>query len=154
MKYFFRFHFPICFGSVLVGQPRDGQSCIMSQIWQIYLCKNIKRLGCGCGNTKQVVFWAHFNNYSGIFLQNSLQDAIFGMFALKFASYAHLILKMSKTSCNLRAFSWGKFSWTEMICVKNWHFATLVSWWSKKKTQQEQIKCSFSTELHAWRTTL
>ena len=40
------------------------------------------------------------------------------MFALKFASYAHLILKMSKTSRNLRAFSWGKFSWTEMICVK------------------------------------
>ena len=39
------------------------------------------------------------------------------MFALKFASYAHLILKMSKTSRNLRAFSWGKFSWTEMICV-------------------------------------
>ena len=25
---------------------------------------------------------------------------------------------MSKTSRNLRAFSWGKFSWTEMICVK------------------------------------
>ena len=25
---------------------------------------------------------------------------------------------MSKTSCNLRAFSWNKFSWTEMICVK------------------------------------
>ena len=47
------------------------------------------------------------------------------MFALKFASYAHLILKMSKTSRNLRAFSWGKFSWTEMICVKNWHYATL-----------------------------
>ena len=45
-----------------------------------------------CGNTKQVVFWAHFNNYSGIFLQNSLQDTIFGIFALKFASYAHLIL--------------------------------------------------------------
>ena len=22
-------------------------------------------------------------------------------------------------------FSWGKFRWTEMICVKNWHFATL-----------------------------
>ena len=40
------------------------------------------------------------------------------MFALKFASYAHLILKMSKTPCNLRAFPWGKFSWTEMICVK------------------------------------
>ena len=39
------------------------------------------------------------------------------MFALKFASYAHLILKMSKTSRNLRAFSWGKFNWTEMICV-------------------------------------
>ena len=37
-------------------------------------------------------FWAHFNNYSGIFLQKSLQDAIFGMFALKFASYAHLLL--------------------------------------------------------------
>ena len=33
---------------------------------------------------------------------------------------------MSKTSCNLRAFSWVKFSWTEMICVKNWHYATLM----------------------------
>ena len=33
---------------------------------------------------------------------------------------------MSKTSRNLRAFSWGKLSWTEMICVKNWHFATLI----------------------------
>ena len=72
---------------------RMRQSCKMSQIWQIYLCKNIKKLGQKvCGNTKQVIFWAHFNNYSGIFLQNSLQDAIFGMFALKFASYAHLIL--------------------------------------------------------------
>ena len=55
------------------------------------------------------------------------------MFALKFASYAHLILKMSKTSRNLRAFSWGKFSWTEMICVKKltlcnsaFHLPTLV----------------------------
>ena len=37
-------------------------------------------------------FWAHFNNYSGIFLQNSLQVTIFGIFAHKFASYAHLIL--------------------------------------------------------------
>ena len=53
------------------------------------------------------------------FSQNSLQDTIFGIFALKFAPYAHLILEMSKTSRNLRAFSWGKFSWTEMICVKN-----------------------------------
>ena len=44
-------------------------------------------------NTKQVVFFlAHFSNYSGIFLQNSLQDTSFGIFALKFASYAHLIL--------------------------------------------------------------
>ena len=25
---------------------------------------------------------------------------------------------MSKTWCDIRAFSWGKFSWTEMICVK------------------------------------
>ena len=31
---------------------------------------------------------------------------------------------MSKTCCDLRAFSWGKLSWTEMICVKNWHFAS------------------------------
>ena len=29
---------------------------------------------------------------------------------------------MSKTSRNLRAFSWGKFSWTEMICVKRLTF--------------------------------
>ena len=29
---------------------------------------------------------------------------------------------MSKTSRNLRAFSWGKFSWTEMICVKKLTF--------------------------------
>ena len=43
-------------------------------------------------NTKQVVFWAQFNNHSGIFLQNSPQDTFFGMFALKFASDAHLIL--------------------------------------------------------------
>ena len=40
------------------------------------------------------------------------------MFALKFASYAHLILEMPKFSRNLRAYSWCKFSWTEMICVK------------------------------------
>ena len=66
----------------------------MSQIWQIYLCKNIKKLGQKvCGNTKQVIFWAHFNNYSGIFLQNSLQDTMFGIFALKFAFYAHIILQ-------------------------------------------------------------
>ena len=74
---------------------RMRQSCKMSQIWQIYLCKNIKKLGQKvCGNTKQVIFWAHFNNYSGIFLRNSLQDTIFGIFALKYASYAHLILEM------------------------------------------------------------
>ena len=29
---------------------------------------------------------------------------------------------MSKTSRNLRAFSWGKFSWTEIICVKKLTF--------------------------------
>ena len=29
---------------------------------------------------------------------------------------------MSKTSRNLRAFSWGKFSWTEMICAKKLRF--------------------------------
>ena len=36
----------------------DGQSCKMSQIWQIYLCKNIKKIvgiQKDCGNTKQVV---------------------------------------------------------------------------------------------------
>ena len=32
---------------------------------------------------------------------------------------------MSKTSRNLHVFSWVKFSWTEMICVKNLHFATM-----------------------------
>ena len=36
---------------------------------------------------------------------------------------------MSKTCRNLRAFYCGKFSWTEMICVKNWHFATLAGRW-------------------------
>ena len=41
---------------------------------------------------KTGIFWAHFNNNSGIHLQNSLQDAIFGIFVLKYASYAHLIL--------------------------------------------------------------
>ena len=30
----------------------------------------------------------------------------------------NLKLKMSKTCRDLRAFYWGKFSWTEMICVE------------------------------------
>ena len=54
----------------------------MSQIWQIYVCKHIKKF---VGIKKHVVFWAHFHNYSDIFLQNSLQDTIFVIFALKFA---------------------------------------------------------------------
>ena len=33
---------------------------------------------------------------------------------------------MSKTCRNLRAFYWGKFSWTEMICVKKLTFCNSV----------------------------
>lgn len=39
---FYFFH--MCFG-IRILSPFHLQSCIMSQIWQIYLCKNIKRLG-------------------------------------------------------------------------------------------------------------
>ena len=68
----------------------------MSQIYiyrHIYLCENIKKVGVkSLWEYKTGIFWAHFNNNSGIHLQNSLQNAIFGIFVLKFASYAHLIL--------------------------------------------------------------
>ena len=38
---------------------------------------------------------------------------------------------MSKTSRNLRAFSWGKFSWTEIICVKKLTFCnSAASTWT------------------------
>ena len=43
-------------------------------------------------------------------------------FKIQFASYAHLILLMSKTCRDLHAFYWGKFIWTEMICVKKLTF--------------------------------
>ena len=64
---------------------------ILGQKYQKLYLEGFFKEKCHC-TTKQVAFWAHFNNYSDIFLQNSLQDTIFCNFALKFASYAHLIL--------------------------------------------------------------
>ena len=47
---------------------------------------------------------------------------------------------MSKTCCDLRAFSWGKFGWTEMICVKKVTFCNSVSGQERKWEIAEKEK--------------
>ena len=73
------------------------------------------------------------------------------MFALKFASYAHLILKMSKTSRNLCAFSWGKFSWTEMICVKKLTLCNSAPLLSLKAMLAPRGNRKKGTEIFSWK---
>ena len=49
-----------------------------------------------------------------------------GSFALKFAFFAHFMHFRQKNRYNLRAVSWGKFIWKELICVKNLTFHNSV----------------------------
>ena len=51
---------------------------------------------------------------------------ILGSFALKFAFFAHFMRFRLKTRYDLRAFSWGKFIWKELICVNNLTFCKSV----------------------------
>ena len=64
------------------------QSCKMSQIWQIYQKVWVKSLW----EYKTGSFFGHTLTYTVAFFYIILQDTIFGIFAIKFASYAHLIL--------------------------------------------------------------
>ena len=59
-------------------------------------------------------------------LWNSLNDIVLGSFAIKFAFFAHFMYFRSKTCYDLRTFSWGKFIWKELICVKNLTFCNSV----------------------------
>ena len=47
---------------------------------------------------------------------------ILGSFGLQFAFFAQFMHFRSKTRYDLRSFSWGKFIWKELICVKNLTF--------------------------------
>ena len=67
---------------------------------------------------------------------------------------------MSKISRNLRAFSWGKFSWTEMICVKkndimqlclfSWALKLLMFVWLTHGTQAPKAFNFFYEEPLIW----
>ena len=65
------------------------QSCKMSQIWQIYQKVWVKSLW----EYKTGSFFGHtLTTTVAFFFKTAFKIQLFGIFALKFASYAHLIL--------------------------------------------------------------
>ena len=67
-----------------------------------------------------------------------------GSFALKFASFAHFMLFRLNNLYDLRAVSWGKFIWMELICVKKLTFRNSGNQYTYQlKTFEEHLLKSF-----------